>query len=99
MKRIAPLFFLSIFLFNLIGYYCIYLGLRHRADRELTQKLDAEAYVNPRGCILLFQQKEKQEGENISPLYYQQKGVGYRNSVQTKPDCQVALSYIKLIIA
>lgn len=44
MKRLFSFLFLILFLFNLIGYYGIYLGLRASAKQEMHSRLDAEAY-------------------------------------------------------
>jgi hypothetical protein len=33
-----------IFLFNVVGYYGFYLGLRYHANQDLKQRLDAESY-------------------------------------------------------
>ena len=44
MKRLFSLLFLLLFLFNLVGYYGIYLGLRVSAKHEMLSRLDAEAY-------------------------------------------------------
>lgn len=44
MKRISTFVLLLLFLFNVVGYYGVYLGLRMQANHELKQRLDAEAY-------------------------------------------------------
>jgi hypothetical protein len=44
LKRLLSIFFLSIFLFSLIGYYAVYLGLRSQANNELKKKLDSNSY-------------------------------------------------------
>lgn len=44
MKRLFSLLFLMLFLFNLVGYYGVYLGLRVSAKQEMRARLDAEAY-------------------------------------------------------
>jgi len=44
LKRVISISFLSIFLFTVIGYYAVYLGLRSQANNALKQKLDAELY-------------------------------------------------------
>ena len=44
MKKIFSIVLLALFLFNVVGYYGVYVGLRIQANSELKQKLDAEAY-------------------------------------------------------
>ena len=44
MKRIFSIFFLFIFLFNVGGYYLVFLGLRINADHQLAYKLDRDQY-------------------------------------------------------
>lgn len=44
MKRLLATIFLLIFLFNVIGYYAVYLGLKSHANLTLQQQLDANAY-------------------------------------------------------
>jgi len=46
MKRLFSTCFLLLFLFNLVGYYGIYLGLKVNANQELRARLDAEAYAD-----------------------------------------------------
>ncbi len=44
MKRIISIILLALFLFNVVGYYGMYVGLSLQASKEMKQKLDAEAY-------------------------------------------------------
>jgi hypothetical protein len=44
LKRIVAIVCLVIFLFNVVGYYGVYLSLRLSANTELRQKLDNQAY-------------------------------------------------------
>lgn len=44
MKRLVSIFLTLLIVFNVIGYYGVYLGLRVQANRELKQRLDTGAY-------------------------------------------------------
>ncbi len=44
MKRLVAISFLAVFLFNLVGYYGVYFGLRVSADQALRTQLDNHAY-------------------------------------------------------
>ena len=44
MKRTVAIFLLVVFLFNVGGYYIVFWGLRHHAERVLTDRLDAGIY-------------------------------------------------------
>jgi hypothetical protein len=44
LKKIFSIILLALFLFNVVGYYGVYVGLSIQANTELKQKLDAEAY-------------------------------------------------------
>lgn len=44
LKRIFTFVLLFLFLFNVVGYYGVYLGLRMQVNKELKQRLDANAY-------------------------------------------------------
>ena len=44
LKRILAILFLAVFLFNVIGYYAVYLGLRTHVNHVLQQRLDDEFY-------------------------------------------------------
>ncbi|QLH32828.1 MAG: hypothetical protein HWD62_10745 [Cyclobacteriaceae bacterium] len=44
MKRPFSICFLLLFLFNLVGYYGVYLGLKVSVKQEMRARLDAEAY-------------------------------------------------------
>ncbi|HEY6082071.1 MAG TPA: hypothetical protein VIU45_01360 [Chitinophagaceae bacterium] len=52
MKKICAILLFSLFLFNLWGYYLLFISLRYRADRQLETRLDAGMY-NSRETILL----------------------------------------------
>lgn len=42
MKKLLPILFLLVFLFNVGGYYLMNWGLRYHANKELRQRLDEE---------------------------------------------------------
>ncbi|MBL0743477.1 hypothetical protein [Chryseolinea lacunae] len=44
MKRIFSIALLFVFLFQFVGYYFVYLGLRHQARTEMISRLDARQY-------------------------------------------------------
>ena len=44
MKRIVSILLLLIFLFNVGGYYLLFVGLHHRADQLLSRKIEANQY-------------------------------------------------------
>ncbi|HEY3405113.1 MAG TPA: hypothetical protein VGK59_17110 [Ohtaekwangia sp.] len=44
MKRLLAIFFLSVFLFNIGGYYLAFWSIRFHAKKELLSRLDAEQY-------------------------------------------------------
>lgn len=44
LKKLFSIGFLFIFLFNVGGYYFVFLGLKHQAKYELIQQLDTEPY-------------------------------------------------------
>ena len=44
LKRLFSIALLLVFLFNVVGYYGVYLGLRYHANQALKQKLDSESY-------------------------------------------------------
>jgi hypothetical protein len=44
MKRTVSVLLLMVFLFNVGGYYIVFWGISHQADRVLTAKLDAHLY-------------------------------------------------------
>lgn len=44
MKRLLSILFLNLFLFNLVGYYGVYLGLRTSAKLEMKARLDSNSY-------------------------------------------------------
>ena len=45
MKRLFSIFFLLVFLFNVGGYYFVFVGLRHSANKALTIKLNNDHYT------------------------------------------------------
>jgi hypothetical protein len=44
LKKIFSIFLLVVFLFNVGGYYLVFVALRFQATAELTQRLDADEY-------------------------------------------------------
>jgi hypothetical protein len=46
LKRTVSILLLSVFLFNVGGYYIVFWGLRQHADQALAKKLDAGLYVD-----------------------------------------------------
>src|SRR5690242_16630112 len=52
LKKICAILLFSLFLFNLWGYYLLFISLRYRADRQLEIRLDAGKY-NSRETIVL----------------------------------------------
>ena len=44
MKRFFSILLLSVFLFNVVGYYPVFWGLKYRARMEMNQRLDDENY-------------------------------------------------------
>ncbi|HEY5750622.1 MAG TPA: hypothetical protein VIU12_31385 [Chryseolinea sp.] len=44
MKKIFSIALLFVFLFQFVGYYFVYLGLRHQAKTEMISRLDARDY-------------------------------------------------------
>ena len=44
MKRAFSIFFLTLFLFNVGGYYFVYWGLQTKAKNDLLHRLDADSY-------------------------------------------------------
>jgi hypothetical protein len=44
MKRLVTIVMLCLFLLNVLGYYGIFLGLRHMSVQELVQRLDSDSY-------------------------------------------------------
>jgi hypothetical protein len=44
LKRTVSILLLVVFLFNVGGYYLVYLGLHHRSDRLLSKKIEADDY-------------------------------------------------------
>jgi hypothetical protein len=44
LRKAFSILLLLLFLFNVIGYYGVYLGLRYQSNRELKEKLDSEGY-------------------------------------------------------
>jgi hypothetical protein len=44
MKRLVAIVMLFLFLLNVLGYYGIFIGLRHMNVQELVQKLDSDSY-------------------------------------------------------
>jgi hypothetical protein len=46
LKKLISIFFLLLFLFNVGGYYMVYLGFRHQARKNLLHRLDTETYTS-----------------------------------------------------
>ncbi|WP_160144110.1 hypothetical protein [Chryseolinea soli] len=44
MKKIASIACVVLLLFNVVGYYGLFFGLRYANDREMQEKLDADAF-------------------------------------------------------
>lgn len=44
MKRSFSILLLSVFLFNVVGYYPVFWGLKYRASMEMNQRLDDDNY-------------------------------------------------------
>ena len=44
MKRLFSIFFLLLFLFNIGGYYFVFVGLQYKASREFSERLDNNEY-------------------------------------------------------
>jgi len=44
MQRSVAIFLMCVFLFNVIGYYGVYAGLRHRANSNLARAIDNDTY-------------------------------------------------------
>lgn len=44
MNKIVPIFLIFVLLFNVLGYYGLFMGLRLKTSHDLTQRLDANAY-------------------------------------------------------
>jgi hypothetical protein len=45
LRRTLAITLLGVFLFQLVGYYFVYLGLRHQANSSLISRLDAHDYT------------------------------------------------------
>jgi hypothetical protein len=43
-KKLTAIFFLFIFLFNVVGYYGIYVGIVQKADREANREIENSSY-------------------------------------------------------
>ncbi len=44
LKRLVSILLLSVFLFNVGGYYLLFIGLHHRSDTLLSKKIEAEQF-------------------------------------------------------
>lgn len=44
MRRLTAIFFLTLFLLNIIGYYGVFLGLKYSMEQQLVGQLDADEY-------------------------------------------------------
>ncbi len=46
LKKVFAILLLIVFVFQMVGYYFVYLGLRFQANTEMAQRLDSESYTN-----------------------------------------------------
>lgn len=44
MRRTVAIFFLTLFLLNIIGYYGVFMGLKYSLEQQVVDQLDADAY-------------------------------------------------------
>lgn len=44
MRKLFSILFIALILFNISGYYAVFLGLQYKNERELTEKFDTESY-------------------------------------------------------
>lgn len=44
MRKLFSIILCALILFNMVGYYGLFLGLRYKNDRDMSQKLDSENY-------------------------------------------------------
>jgi hypothetical protein len=51
-RRIISIFFLFLFLFNVGGYYLVFLGMKTKAKKELLARLDANDYTADETLVL-----------------------------------------------
>jgi hypothetical protein len=45
LKKLFAILLLAVFVFQMVGYYFVYLGLRFQANTEMAQRLDSESYT------------------------------------------------------
>ncbi len=45
LKKVFAILFLAVFVFQMVGYYFVYLGLRFQANTEMAKRLDSESYA------------------------------------------------------
>lgn len=82
LKRIFSILLLTIFLFNVGGYYIVFWGLRQQANNELRARLDADLYsaeeiVELKLPLTLPYPIEQQEYERVNGKFEHQ-GVHYK---------------------
>lgn len=52
LRRLISIFFLFVFLFNVGGYYLVFLGMKAKAKRDLLTRLDANNYTSDETLVL-----------------------------------------------
>jgi hypothetical protein len=52
LKRIIPILLCSLLLFNILGYYLLFIGLKHQADIRIENQLDAGIYNGNETIVL-----------------------------------------------
>ena len=52
LRRIISIFFLFLFLFNVGGYYIVFLGMKAKAKKDLLTRLDANDYTTDETLVL-----------------------------------------------
>src|SRR6187402_1292445 len=53
-RRILPIFLLTIFLFNVVGYYGIFWLARERSNAAITCRIDSDQYTSAETITLKF---------------------------------------------
>jgi hypothetical protein len=70
-KKFAPILLIAVLLFNVFGYYGIFLGLRLKASHQLTEILDKQSYCTDETVTLKLPlsvpyQIDQDEYQNVS---------------------------------
>jgi hypothetical protein len=70
-KKFAPILLIAVLLFNVFGYYGIFVGLRLKASHELTEILDKQSYCTDETVTLKLPmsvpyQIDQEEYQNVS---------------------------------